>query len=65
MSRRYQEPDPGPYWIEMDTHDGRPNYADCNVVDIRRPIGGDGEGFVVLFTGTYAECDAWLEAHPA
>lgn len=62
-----QEPDPGPLWIEAPANPGdwhAPN--SCNVVDVRRPLpdpdGGGGKGFETVFTGTYAECDAWLEA---
>lgn len=65
MSRNSTEP--GPLWIEAP-----PNQRDwrepnsCNVVDVRCPMpdpsGEGGKGFAVVFTGTYAECDAWLEA---
>jgi hypothetical protein len=40
------------------------DFSKCKVVDLTRPIGGEGEGFVYVFSGTFAECDAWLEAHP-
>lgn len=62
-----QEPDPGPLWIEAPA-DPRDWHApdSCNVVDFRHPLpdpsGEGGKGFKVVFTGTYAECDAWLEA---
>lgn len=54
---------PGPYEIEIDLRLGVPHYADCKVVDLRRPNPGDGNGFAYVFTGTFAECDAWIEAH--
>lgn len=64
-----QEPDPGPLWIEapMDALEWRePN--SCHVVDFRRPMPDParegGKGFEVVFTGTFAECDVWLEAQP-
>lgn len=60
-----QEPDPGPLWIEAPPN---PEEWDapgaCSVVDIRRPmpdpLDEGGKGFEVVFTGTFAECDAWL-----
>lgn len=63
-----QEPDPGPYWIEAPTDplEWQGRYA-CSVIDVRRPNpdpeGIGGQGFAVVFTGTFAECDAWLEAN--
>lgn len=62
-----QEPDPGPLWIEAPTGGDWRAPNSCSVVDVRRPLPDPqnlgGQGFEVLFTGTYAECDAWLEAH--
>ena len=63
-----QEPDPGPLWIEAPLHPADWHLSDsCNVVDVRRPMpdpdGEGGKGFEVVFIGTYAECDAWLEAN--
>ena len=62
-----KEPDPGPLWIEapIDRQSwGEPN--SCNVVDIRQPMpdphSEEGKGFAVVFTGTFDECDAFLEA---
>lgn len=62
-----QEPDPGPLWIEAPTRQaewGLP--LSCSVVDLRQPnpdpTGEGGKGFVAVFTGSFAECDAWLEA---
>lgn len=63
-----QEPDPGPLWIEApsDPRDWSGSNC-CNVVDIRRPMPDPlregGKGFAVVFTGSFAECDAWLEAN--
>jgi hypothetical protein len=63
-----QEPDPGPFWIEAPTnpHEWGARAA-CNVVGVRRPnpdpAGEGGKGFEVVFTGTFAECDSWLEAN--
>lgn len=62
-----REPELGPYWIEAPT-DPREWHAPgaCNVVDVRRPnpdpLNEGGKGFEVVFTGTFAECDAWMEA---
>lgn len=60
--------DPGPLWIEAPSDQtawGAPN--SCSVVDFRRPLpdpdGEGGKGFEAVFSGTYAECDAWLEAN--
>lgn len=54
-------PDLGPYAIECVPTLGM--LLDCGVVDMRRPIGdGDGKGFERVFEGSYAECDAWIEA---
>lgn len=63
-----QEPDPGPLWIEAPTSPLEWfGPQSCNVVDIRQPNpdpnNEGGKGFAVVFTGTFAECDAWLEAH--
>lgn len=62
------EPDPGPLWIEAPTDQrewSAPN--SCSVVDFRRPLpdptGEGGKGFTAVFTGTFAECDAWLAAN--
>ena len=61
-----QEPDPGPLWIEAPTGQDWNAPQSCNVVDMRQPnpdsTGEGGKGFVAVFSGTYAECDAWLEA---
>jgi hypothetical protein len=63
-----QEPSPGPFWIESPT-DPREWHApgSCNIVDVRRPLPDldreGGKGFEVVFVGTFAECDAWLEAN--
>lgn len=62
-----QEPDTGPYLIEAPTGgDWNAPYS-CGVVDLRRPRPDPdregGKGFIVVFTGTFAECDRWLEAH--
>jgi hypothetical protein len=63
-----QEPDLGPFWIEAPTsqRDWHAPKA-CNVVDVRRPLpdpdAEGGKGFETVFTGTYAECGAWLEAN--
>lgn len=63
-----QEPEPGPFWIEAPTDADWQAPNSCNVVDVRRPMpdpaNEGGKGFEVVFTGTYAECDAWLEANP-
>jgi len=63
------EPDLGPYWIEAPNApaDWRaPN--SCCVVNVRRPLpdplNEGGKGFETVFTGTFAECDAWMEANP-
>lgn len=62
-----QEPDLGPYWIEAPTDADWHAPDSCHVVNVRMPNpdpdGEGGKGFAVVFTGTFAECDAWLEAH--
>jgi len=63
-----QEPPPGPLLIEAPlTPSEWTTPGSCNVVDVRRPnpdpTNEGGKGFAVVFTGTFAECDAWLEAH--
>lgn len=39
----------------------------CSVVDTLRPLPDPedegGKGFEAVFTGTFAECNAWLEAN--
>lgn len=59
------EPDPGPYWIECDLTQLGP--VNCHVVDTRQPnpdpTGEGGQGWVSVFSGSYTECDAWLEAN--
>ena len=62
------EPAPGPFWIEAPNAPANWNAPlSCSVVDIRRPLpdpsGEGGKGFEAGFHGTYAECDAWLEAN--
>jgi protein-tyrosine-phosphatase len=63
-----QEPDPGHLWIEAPSSPASWNFPrSCSVVDFRRPLpdptGEGGKGFEAVFCGTYAECDAWLEAN--
>lgn len=62
-----QEPDPGPLWIEAPTNAAWDTPLSCNVVDLRHPNpdpANEGrKGFAVVFAGTFAECDAYLEAH--
>ncbi len=50
------------YWIECDLTPLGPQNS--SVVDFTKPIGGAGEGFESVFTGSFEECDAWLDAHP-
>jgi len=64
-----QEPDPGPFWIEAPTNPAEWRAPlSCSVVDVRQPnpdpANEGGKGFAVVFSGTFAECDAWLEDHP-
>jgi hypothetical protein len=63
-----QELDLGPFWIEAPTSPSEWRAPlSCNVVDVRQPNpdpnNEGGKGFAVVFSGTFAECDAWLEAH--
>lgn len=58
----------GPLWIEAPMNQADWNAPQsCNVVDLRRPRPDPdregGKGFEAVFTGTFAECDAWLEAN--
>lgn len=55
------EPDDGHYEIETPLVGGAPDWANSAVV--RLPRGGEPpDGLVTVFTGTFAECDAWLNA---
>lgn len=61
-------PDLGPYMIEVPQRPfGGLDTEHCSVVDTRKPIpdplGEGGKGWVSVFSGTYSECDAWIEAH--
>lgn len=62
-----KEPDLGPFWIEAPS-DPREwgSQNSCKVIDVRRPLpdpnGLGGQGFESVFSGTYAECDVYLEA---
>jgi hypothetical protein len=57
-------PDLGPYEIETPLVDGRPDWSGASNV-VRLPRADEPhDGFVSVFTGTFAECDAWIEAHP-
>lgn len=65
MSRRkVSTPDLGPYEIEVPIVYGCPDLANSSVVDTRRPNEPAGTGFAIVFSGTFAECDAWIEEHP-
>lgn len=57
-------PAPEHYEIETPMIDGRPDWhGQSNVV--RLPHADEPQdSFVSVFIGTFAECDAWLEAHP-
>lgn len=58
-------PDLGPYEIETPLIDGMPDWSASGVVDLRRPNPDPehkgGQGFHVVFRGTFAECDRWIE----
>lgn len=71
MNRRRKERESlGPYMIEcpklplgfgIDTDH-------CEVVDTRQPnpdpTGEGGKGWVSVFSGTFEDCDSWLNEHP-
>lgn len=63
-----KEPDLGPYWIEAPTDGDWQAPNSCSVVNVRQPnpdpLNEGGKGFACVFTGTFAECDAWIEAQP-
>ena len=61
------EPDTGPYEIEVPIINGVADYSACGVVDLRRPNPDPdhkgGQGFYIVFCGTFSECNAWIEEH--
>jgi hypothetical protein len=60
--------DLGHLWIEAPIGKDWCAPKSCSVVDVRRPLADPtaegGKGFEAVFSGTYAECDAWLETQP-
>lgn len=56
------EPDFGPYEIETPMVLGSPDWPNSNVVRLPFPDEPQ-DGFVTVFSGPFAECDAWIKAN--